>query len=72
MEHEQRSRQALELAESLKTEIEAMCSEYLKNETATLKRMEKDIKKFYKDGENYSDNHGRALESFQGINREME
>lgn len=49
-----------------------MCAEYLKNETATLKKMEKDIKKFYKDADNYSDNHGRALESFQNINKEME
>jgi hypothetical protein len=34
--------------------------------------MEKDIKKFYKDGENYMENHARALESFQSINKEME
>lgn len=34
--------------------------------------MEKDVKKFYKDGENYTENHSRALESFQSINKEME
>ena len=54
VQHEQRSRQAQELAESLKTEIETMCSEYLKNETTTIKKMEKDLKKLYKQAENYS------------------
>ncbi len=31
-----------------------MCSEYLKNETTTIKKMEKDLKKLYKQAENYS------------------
>lgn len=48
VEHEQRARQALELAESLKTEIEAVCTEMYKGHTATIKKMEKDIKKFYR------------------------
>jgi hypothetical protein len=38
-----------------------MCSDYLKNETATLKKMEKEIKKHYKDANNYSENHRSAL-----------
>lgn len=52
VEHEQRSRQALELAEALKTEVESMCSEMLRKEVNFYKKMEKDVKRYYKEAAN--------------------
>lgn len=44
----------------------------LKKETAFHKKMEKDMKRFYKEAANVEDDHIEALSRFEGINREME
>lgn len=49
VEHEQRSRQALELAEALKGEVENMCVEMLKRHEGNQKKMAGDVKSYYKE-----------------------
>ena len=71
VEHEQRSRQAMQLAESIKTQIEKVCSELYKKENIFHKKLQKDIKKYYKEASNVEENHHDALTKFEGISREM-
>ena len=71
VEHEQRSRQALELAEGLKTEIETMCTDMLKTHTASQKRMAGDVKSYYKEGQKLDSNYGYTMEKFNSISKQM-
>jgi hypothetical protein len=72
VEHEQRSRQAQELAESIRTEIELVCADALRTHAAAGKKMEKDVKRFYKEAETHEDNYKSSLASYEGISKEME
>ena len=49
-----------------------MCSEMCKKEVVFHKKMEKDIKRFYKEASTVENNHQQALSRFEGISREME
>lgn len=44
----------------------------LKKETTFYKKMEKDVKKYYKEASTVGDSHREALFKFEGISKEME
>jgi hypothetical protein len=49
-----------------------MCLEMLKKETNFCKKMEKDVKRYYKEASSVDESHREALTRFEGISREME
>lgn len=72
VEHEQRARHALELAEYLHTEIEAPCQTLLDAQRKELMRVEKELKKAYRDGESVEESYQKHLKKYFRARQEWE
>lgn len=72
VEHEQRARHALELAEYLHTEIEVPCQNMLEEQQAELRRIEKELKRAYKEGETVEDSYQKHLKKYFRARQEWE
>lgn len=72
VEHEQRARHALELAEYLHTEIEVPCQILLDSQREELRLVEKELKKAYRDGESVEDSYQKHLKKYYRARQEWE
>lgn len=64
VDNEQRSNQAKDLADSIRTEIHSVVSEVAKDYSAFIKKSTKDLKKLNKDYSYFEDNYQRAKDNY--------
>jgi hypothetical protein len=72
VEHEERARHALELAEYLHSEVEVPCTMQVKESEGELRRLEKELKAFYREGEAVEEAYQKHLKRYYRTRQEWE